>query len=247
MTYRSNLIAPDLAPQFKHAVSRPLPYSLGHDVLSDWSDRPADDPIFGLYKGCGFLTHDEAAILYQTANRIGGDWIDVGCHTGWTAAHILMAGCRVSAVDNMLVVDDFARRLSDNLFDLPLRPVPLGHFAMNSDDFFASTDPEWRVSGVMIDGNHDAPCPLLDAQNSLAHLKETGVIVFHDFWGRPIRQAVEFLIGAGLKCRIYNTPAGMAVCWRGDFTPVEHTPDPAIQWELIRQQRAPEFYFGRTV
>lgn len=244
MIYRSNLTAPDLAPQFKHAVSRPLPYSLGHDVLSDWSDRPADDPIFGLYKGCGFLTHDEAAILYQTAKRTGGQWVDIGCHTGWTASHEVAAGCKVTAVDNMFCVAEFATRFAANTHAFRLSILIA---SASSDDYFAKISDQFTYDGFMIDGNHDAPCPLFDAQNSLAHLKETGVIVFHDFWGRPIRQAVEFLIGAGLKCRIYDTPAGMAVCWRGDFTPVDHIPDPAIRWRTVREERAPEFDFGRTV
>lgn len=245
MIYRSNLTAPDLAPQFKHAVSRPLPYSLGHDVLSDWSDRPDDDPIFGLYKQCAFLSPDEGAILYQSAKKVGGTWVDIGAHTGYTALHELAAGCWVFAVDSMFCVPSFEERFRENVgegFYDSGRP-----FSGTSDEFFASLGRNARFSGVMIDGNHDAPCPLLDAQNALAHLKETGVIVFHDFWGRPIRQAVEFLMGAGLKCRIYDTPAGMAVCWRGDFTPVEHIPDPAIRWCTVREERAPEFDFGRTV
>lgn len=104
-----------------------------------------------------------------------------------------------------------------------------------------------KIAGFMIDGDHDSPQPLNDARGALAHLADTGVIVFHDFWGKPIRDGVEYLIEQGLKCRVYNTPAGMAVCWRGDFTPPDHVADPAIDWAQVRASRAPEWNFSRCV
>ncbi len=70
MIYRSNLSAPDLQTCFRHVASRPMPHSQGHDVTTHFSDKADDDPVFGIYKQCGFWTHDEAAILYNVANKI---------------------------------------------------------------------------------------------------------------------------------------------------------------------------------
>jgi hypothetical protein len=62
MIYRSNPVAPDLTPFFK--LKEPAMQMMGHDVPSD----PDFDP------NCGFLTHDEAAILFACASscRNGG-------------------------------------------------------------------------------------------------------------------------------------------------------------------------------
>ena len=95
----------------------------------------------------------------------------------------------------------------------------------------------------MIDGDHDSPQPTLDAQRAIS--VGAKVLVFHDFWGQPIQDAVR----AALiwRKRVYDTPNGMAVCWsRGcDFVPPDHTPDPAIDWAQVRKDRAPNFDFSR--
>lgn len=224
-----------------------MPYSLGHDVLSDWKDKSTDDPVFGTWKNCGFMTHDESAILYRLALSARGDWCDVGCHTGWTSAHIHAGtGCEVTCVDYMLTVPEFEARFLENTnfqrhWEWPYKAEEFfGHFSASPGAR------EMRWTGFCIDADHDEPQPLLDATNALKFLANNGVIVFHDFWGRPIRQGVEYLISQGLECRIYDTPAGMAVCWQGDFEPVEHVPDPAIHWDQIRRSRAPEFDFSAT-
>lgn len=73
------------------------------------------------------------------------------------------------------------------------------------------------------------PIPLQDAQGAHQHLTDNGVIVFHDFIGTPVQQAVAWLIQQGYKYRIYTTPQMVAWCWRGNFEPPEHVPDPAIR------------------
>lgn len=252
MIYRSNIAAPDLAPAFApHLIVKPRVCSLGHDVPSD-SDFGPD---------CGFMTHDEAAILWAVANAVKGKfWLDIGSRLGWTTAHILSGGVEyVEAVDPEYAFSNshgtsFWDRTLENLTRCGFMPetgIRVGFSAMKSDLFFDGWFPlddsgPFRIySGACIDGDHDAPQPLKDAQNSLARLAPAGVIVFHDFWGRPIREGVEFLLNAGLKCRVYDTPNGMAVCWRGEFTPPDHVPDPAIDWKRERRTRAAEFDFSR--
>ncbi len=208
---------------------------MGHDVPSDPDFEPE----------CGFMTHDEAAILYNCGERAPGEWVDIGARLMWTSSYLAYALRFVLSVDPAFKNPAFRSRAAENLWLLDQHEL-IYLFPMTSKEFFAGPVNTFNcISGVCIDGNHDRPEPLNDAKGALAHLPETGVIVFHDFWGDPIREGVNYLLDRGLKCRVYDTPNGMAVCWRGDFTPPHHIPDPAIDWAAVRRGRASEFDFTR--
>ncbi len=247
MIYLSNLTCPDLTPHFKHLVSRPMPHSFGHDVPSDWGDKADDDPVFGIYKRCGFWTHDEAALLYNVAKALGpAGWWDIGCHTGWTSAHIAAAypipldhkqahqsGARfnyVIGIDPMVGV--FRDRIRENNVQGPGRCYGF-EVADTSSRWIKKYGADWPPGGVCIDGDHEPGKPLEDAQNAVAHLTDTGVIIFHDFIGQPVREAVAWLLDHGFHARIYKTPHMVACCWRGDFSPPDHIPDPHVVEALI--------------
>lgn len=238
MIYRSNLTAPDLQPAFKHVHCRPMGHSMGHDVLSDFADRPVGDPLLGPYKNCGFWTHDEAAILFRIAEQVKGHWLDIGAHTGWTGAHQAAAGCRVMGVDNMFAVPEFYKRFRDNV------GTSMGSFAGTSNEFFENWDEAPFFDGIVIDGDHCSPCPFQDANSAEKCLAKDGVILFHDFIGRPVREGVEYLISKGFKCRVYWTPHMVACCWRGDLQPPDHIRDPLIDWGSV-QRSMPDFDFAR--
>lgn len=213
-------------------------HSFGHDVPSDWGDKADDDPVFGIYKKCGFWTHDEAAILYNVAKLAGSGWLDVGCHTGWTTRHIRQASCLVKGVDPMLRVPEFRRRYFENLAETI---IPLT--AVTSAEYYARlASTRVHFSGHCIDGDHEPGKPLEDAQNAAKHLADTGVIIFHDALGLPVREAAQWLMGQGFKARWYSTPHGILLCWRGDFVPPDHVPDPNLP-DL--KARCPEFPFDR--
>jgi hypothetical protein len=242
MIYRSNLTAPDLYPQFKHVACAPQPGSFGHDVITHWTDKGED---WAMWKKCGSLTHDEAAILYNVANRApdtwvigeGGGWLDIGANVGWTTAHISEAGSIVLALDPMFFWPEWVERFRENM-RLNIPPV-----ALISRDYFGNPNLALvRYDGVMIDGDHGWGNPLYDAQQSAAHLKDTGVIVFHDFIGGPVQEAVVWLMDNGFKARVYYTPFMMAVCWRGNFTPPDHRPDPNLP-DMQERSRSESFSF----
>jgi hypothetical protein len=118
--------------------------------------------------------------------------------------------------------------------------------AGTSDDYFSSIgERQYSIDAAHIDGNHDSPEPTLDAMRAIK--AGARVLVWHDFWGQPVADAVNAVIDLGWKCRIYNTPNGMACCWNTDeFTPPDHVPDPLIDWADIRP-RMPGFDFVRCV
>lgn len=247
MIYRSNLTCPDLAKQFKHCVSRPMGHSFGHDVMSDWADKKDDDPVFGIYKKCGFWTQDEAAILYHAALKLPAvstvgatnTILDIGTHTGWTAMHVAIAGFRVIGLDPMYANAEFLKRAMENTSAcfIPTHRT--------SRQFFADIHESMRFSMVIIDGDHSPGYPLEDAQNAAKHLTPTGVIILHDGIGPPVREAVTWLLDNGFKARIYWSPHLVFCAWRGDFIPPDHTADPAIDWTCYVREFSEDFDLSR--
>lgn len=244
--YLSNLQAPDLRPYFKHLHWRKMGHSMGHLVASDWADKAVDDPVFGLYKNCGLWTRDEAAILWNIKMQVGGCWVDIGAHTGWTTAHLMCASPVTAAVDPMLAVSEFRERLQDNHFVLPLPEIGWCMiFETTSHAFFESLNDGPPTQGFVIDGDHEPGKPLEDAQNAYKHLADTGVVLFHDFIGAPVREAVTWLMNQGFKARVYYSPHLVACCWRGDFTPPDHEKDARIDWTPHIRQMRKDFDFSR--
>lgn len=246
--YRSNLKAPNLQQFFRYSHSRVQGHSFGHDVVSDWSDKDDDDPVFGLYKQCGFWTHDEAAILFHIAGRVTGSWLDIGGATGWTAAHLAQAGANVISVEPMLWLQEWRARFAANV-GIELRHGYIMPWAGRSEQFFCVLEGmELRFDGVVIDGDHNAPVPLRDAISAASRLYNPGVILLHDLMGGPVQDAAIWLMDHGFNCRVYYTPHMIACCWRGDrFTPPQHMADTAIDWQEIRTNHMRDFPWERCI
>ena len=104
----------------------------------------------------------------------------------------------------------------------------------------------WWLVRIVIDGDHSVGEPLKDAINSSLWVNTPGVILFHDFIGRPVREGVEYLMRLGYKCRVYFTPHMVACCWRGDFQPPDYTPLPGIPWGSVRHSMD-DFDFSKTI
>lgn len=250
MIYRSNIIAPDLTPHFKHLQSRELAgYSFGHDVLSDWGDKSPDDPVFGLYAKCGFWSHDEAAILYAIGEAKPGRWLDIGAHTGWTTAHLAAAGCYVVCLEPMSRLEEWSRRIEENLVNFWNGVNWISY--LRSDEYFATEPPfagvRHRYRGVVIDGDHEWGHPKADALGAHHRLADDGVILFHDGMGGPTWEGVYALLDLGYRCHVYLTPQIVMCCYNDEyFTPPVHVPDPKIDWREIQTNHMKDFAWGRV-
>lgn len=222
MIYRSNLTAPDLQPHFRHVTCRVMGHSQGHDVLTDFTDK-ANDPTLRAFLQCGFLTHDEAAILFTVAQKIGGTWLDIGGLTGWSACHMAAAGCKVYSIDPMYAHPQFRARAEENIAAAGfLDRISL--WACTSAEFFAKTCRPF--DGVLIDGEHSSPYPMQDAEAAMQRVTPGGVVLFHDAGMYQVRKAYHSLEHAGWKAQLYRTPHGLALCHRNGFEPPAHVPDP---------------------
>lgn len=232
LIYRSNLTCPDLTGNFKHAVCRVMPHSLGHTVSADADFDP----------NCCSLTHDEAAILYHCGLRTVGDWVVIGARLGWCSAHLAEAGCSVNAIEPELARMSFADRFRENTEKCQWNRIVTQ--AMTSAEFFQGQYREEIYGGSLIDGNHDAPWPRYDAECCAGMAKPDACIVFHDLLGSPIQDAVVWLLDNGWSARVYYTPHMMAVAYRGAFNPPDHVRDPDIDWAFVARNM-PTFPFER--
>lgn len=228
MIYHSNLTAPDLSGNFKLLV-KPRPWSLGHDIPSDPDYEP---------ENC-FFSHDEAAILYHCAKAIyntpNAGWVDIGCRFGWTTAHIAESYCGVYAIDQVLKLQVAQTRFEHNMRNYWHTILNISHESATESLARMGELKHDKYAGFCIDGNHDSPEPLNDACGCLKISAPDCCMVFHDFRGRPIRDAVRLLMAEGFKSRVYWTPAMMAVCWRGSFSPPVHNRDPKVDWGKVRE------------
>lgn len=161
---------------------------------------------------CGFLSIRESEILADVVRSTGGAWCEIGSHVGWSAAVIVDAGAKALAMIDPAYADaknGICKRMILNLvkaIDIP-RTWPVGltsaQFLKYNRDMF---------DGFLIDGDHDSPNPLNDAKGASEYLKPGGVIVLHDYNGRPIKDAVDWLCENGFTAEIHRTMNGLAVC-----------------------------------
>jgi hypothetical protein len=93
-----------------------------------------------------------------------------------------------------------------------------------------SLERKWSL--VFIDGNHEGDAPLLDAQVCHRFAEPDALVAFHDLAAPAVGGGLDFLRDQGWNTLIYNTMQIMGVAWRGNVTPIEHHPDPAVGWEL---------------
>src|SRR5439155_17913794 len=64
----------------------------------------------------GFVTRDEAAILYNSALQFRGKRaLEIGVWLGWSACHLALAGVELDAVDPMLTLPGFLHNVTQHL------------------------------------------------------------------------------------------------------------------------------------
>lgn len=228
---------------FDRVTWRPLPYSMGVPIGSDWQDKPASDPVFGLYTTCGFWTGAETQLLKSIAKQFQGHWLEIGAHTGWCTDAIICSGgasgygrWKVTAIEPMFSEMEWYQRFCDNLReDYENGALDLGHvrpWAGRSDQYFAIWDGGGgrTFDGCLIDGDHVAPHPLNDARACFDRLNERGVILLHDFRGPDVWDAAKYLVGRGMQWRVYPSVHMIFCAWRGEFSPPPDIQEGAVDW-----------------
>ncbi|NET60865.1 MAG: tetratricopeptide repeat protein [Symploca sp. SIO2E6] len=186
------------------------------------------------YPFIGFLSRDEAQILYNTALKFKGKRaLEIGCWFGWSTCHLALAGVELDVIDPILAKPEFYESVSNSLEAAGiLDSVRLiaGYSPQKVAEIAAEEQRQWSL--IFIDGNHEAAAPLNDAIACEKLATEDALIIFHDLASPDVTQGLAYLKQQGWQTLIYQTMQIMGVAWRGKVEPVTHQPDPQINWQL---------------
>ena len=190
--------------------------------------------VDGRWPNIGWLNRDEASILYNSALQFKGRRaLEIGCFVGWSACHLALAGVELDVIDPLLA--------EPKMFDSV-------HLSLDSAGVFHAVhlypgcSPQAVValskggnrtwSLIFIDGDHDGLAPLHDAEVCAPFADRDAMVLFHDLASPDVAQGLDYLRGQGWRTMIYHTMQIMGVAWRGSVQPVQHQPDPSVQWHL---------------
>lgn len=179
-----------------------------------------------------FLNRDEIHIVYNTALRFRGRRaLEIGTWFGWATLHLFRAGVELDAVDlsltHPLVRDGALKSLrGGGARDIRLGAGPIVEVVRRMVDEEAR---RWSLFllGVAPGAASD---PEGEAAESLRGAEPDALVLLPDMV-IPRRAAVlRRLRDEGWNIRLYDTARILGVAWRGDVRPVDHVPDPRVNW-----------------
>jgi predicted O-methyltransferase YrrM len=182
----------------------------------------------------GFVSRDEALILYNTARQFEGKAaLEIGCWMGWSACHLALGGVVLDVIDPSLAQREIGDSVVNSMrlagvadrCQLHAGASPIGVQAL-------AERLQRRWSLIFIDGDHQAPHPLEDAIVAERHAEENAIILLHDLAFPDVAPALDYLRSQGWNTMVYLTMQIMGVAWRGSVTPVRHVPDPGLDRQL---------------
>jgi hypothetical protein len=182
----------------------------------------------------GFVSRDEAHVLYNSALLCQNvPALEIGCWMGWSACHLALAGLTLDVVDPLLSHPDIDRSVRTSLVSAGVLQhvhlIPEGSPAAVMRLHQAASR---RWGFIFVDGNHDRPGPLNDAIAVNQVAADDALVLFHDLNSPEVAEGLDYLRDHDWNTMIYQTVQIMAVAWRGAIEPLQHTPDPAVEWSL---------------
>jgi SAM-dependent methyltransferase/predicted O-methyltransferase YrrM/lipopolysaccharide biosynthesis glycosyltransferase len=186
----------------------------------------------------GFLSRDEAHILYNTALQFKGKKaLEIGCWLGWSACHLALAGVELDVIDPLLEREDIRQSVIDSIqgalnasgVQTTVELIP-GYSPQKVEELANQFNRKWSL--IFIDGEHEEPGPLNDAIVCEQFAEEDAIILFHDLTAPDVAQGLDYLKQRGWQTVVYQTMQIMGAAWRGNVAPAKHQPDPNISWEL---------------
>lgn len=182
----------------------------------------------------GFLSRDEAHLLYNLARQFAGQrGLEIGCWMGWSACHLALAGLELDVIDPVLGDTTAYESVSQSLRAAGVldRVNLIAGYSPQAVEALA-TEQQRRWSLLFIDGNHEHPGPLEDAIACEPLAAVDALVVFHDLAAPAVAQGLDYFRDRGWQTLVYQTMQIMGIAWRGNVQPVDHTPDPAVAWSL---------------
>ncbi|MCM0593241.1 MAG: class I SAM-dependent methyltransferase [Gloeotrichia echinulata IR180] len=185
-------------------------------------------------QGTGFVSRDEAHILYNTALKFKGKKaLEIGCWMGWSACHLALGGVELDVIDPMLSEELFCQSVTDSLKSAGVKEsvnlIP-GYSPQKVEELANKFQRKWSL--IFIDGNHEAPAPLKDTIIAEQFAEADALILFHDLASPDVGEGLDYLKEKGWNTMVYQTMQIMGVAWRGNVEPLIHQPDTNINWHL---------------
>ncbi len=182
----------------------------------------------------GFVSRDEAHILYNTALQAAGmPALEIGAFMGWSACHLALAGVDLDVIDPLLGDPSGLEFVSSSLrsADVLDRCHLIGGMSPEAVEELAQrSNKRWNL--IFIDGDHEGEAPRLDAEICIKYAADDCIILFHDLYAPAVAEGLRFLHREGWPIRIYNTSQVMGVAWRGAMQPIQHVADPRLGTSL---------------
>jgi predicted O-methyltransferase YrrM len=183
----------------------------------------------------GFLSRDEAAILYNTARVFDGlPCLEIGCRRGWSTVHIALGTHSLDSIDPILNDPASYRELVETLRRVGVEDrvvLHAGRSPEHVEEIAARTGKRW--SFAFIDGDH-GETPLVDAEVVQRFAADDALIILHDLAAPDPAAALAYLRDHGWTTAVYQTLQILGVATRGSCRPVAHIPDPSQKWSLPR-------------
>ncbi|MBD2455808.1 class I SAM-dependent methyltransferase [Nostoc sp. FACHB-87] len=211
---------------------------LGNKYDSSWlylrRDIPHNWYVDQRRSDVGFVSRDEAHILYNTALKFQGKKaLEIGCWMGWSACHLALGGVELDVIDPMLSEQLFYESVTDSLKQAGVKEsvnlIP-GYSPQTVAETANKLQRKWSL--IFIDGHHEAPAPLDDAIICEQFAEADALILFHDLTAPDVGKGLDYLKAKGWQTMVYQTMQIMGVAWRGNVEPVMHQPDNTINWRL---------------
>ncbi|MET0113015.1 MAG: class I SAM-dependent methyltransferase [Limnospira maxima] len=222
----------------KIKCDRYFPNLVVDNISSKWQYHRREIPhnryVDQQFPTVGFITRDEAHILYNTALQFAGKpALEIGCWLGWSTCHLALGGVILDVIDPGLANPVFASRVGSALQAAGVTErveLIAGYSPAKVAEIARSCHRRWSL--IFIDGNHEAPGPFLDAQICEQVAADDALILFHDLVSPDVFAGWNYFRDRGWNVAIYQTKQIMGVAWRGKVKPIAHQPDPSVSWTL---------------
>lgn len=182
----------------------------------------------------GFLSRDEAHILYNCARSFAGKpALEIGCWLGWSACHLLLAGVNLDIIDPIIADSAFRASIFASLEPVRRPEQSLRLIPGESPDMVHEVARHgMRWSLAFIDGNHDFPAPVSDAVAVERYCAADALILFHDLLSPHVAEGLWYLQYRGWNTRIFHTMQIMGAAWRGNVNIPDYISDPEADWAV---------------
>lgn len=166
----------------------------------------------------GFLSKDEAELLYSTACVVPQEQmiVEVGAYKGRSTTVLARSGHDVWTVDPMVVgYTDGGYGITREVVEELLANISKHENVMLKRCTSTTVhDPQRSVGLLFIDGDHHAPWPRRDFDRFERHLALTGRVAFHDYIGsNDVHETVDALVKEG-RLRIMRRVGSTVLCMR---------------------------------